>query len=78
MHCIDKNAPEVTCQVKSKLMKEPLLTQGLIRCQSKQKKLYKKTLKINEDSVTMDNVEHYKNNQCSATLQKSSKTDTLL
>ena len=64
---IDKHAPEKSIINKGLHPVEPWLTKGLIRCQKKQKVLYKKTLPVVTKNANSDDVAKYK--QYKATLQ---------
>ena len=60
MSIIDKHAPEKSVPIKQHSPKEPWLTKGLIRCQKKQKVLYKNTLSVVTDKATSEDVMKYK------------------
>ena len=68
MSIIDKHAPEKSVPVKQHHPTEPWLTKGLIRCQKKQKVLYKNTLSVVTRKATSNDVAKYKSYK--STLQR--------
>ena len=57
---LDEYAPVRTVKLKRKKLSEPWLTKGLINCQCKQKLLYKRSIKLQDQDVTTNNVMSYK------------------
>ena len=57
---LDKHAPIRPKKTKKAKLCEPWLTKGLLKCQRKQKILFKKTIAVFGKSVTTENVEKYK------------------
>ena len=57
---LDKHAPEKLVKTTQRPLAEPWLTKGLRKYQMKQRLLYKKTLLLDNQTVTMKNVEMYK------------------
>ena len=60
MSIIDKHAPEKSVPAKKMCPTEPWLTKGIIRCQKKQKVLYKKTLSVVTEEINAEDVLKYK------------------
>ena len=54
---LDKHAALKPHSLREKKLKEPWLTNGLLICNRKQKKLYRKTLRLDRATVTTNNVE---------------------
>ena len=57
---LDKYAPMHTIKLKKKKVSEPWITKGIINCQRRQKLLYKKSIRLENQNVTMNNVTQYK------------------